>query len=90
LSIPICRIPIPQYPLYTATLASQEAVALNYYLNEEKNWAYDEDSVLKALEQAKKDNVPVKAVSLAFAPQPFIGRIPKLTSLALSRCLSSL
>lgn len=57
------RIPIPQYPLYTATLASQEAVALNYYLNEEKNWAYDEDSVLKALDQAKKDNVPVKAVS---------------------------
>lgn len=60
-----CRIPIPQYPLYTATLASQEAIPLNYYLNEENNWAYDEDSVLKALDQAKKDNVPVKAVRTA-------------------------
>ncbi|KAL7415863.1 transaminase [Mrakia frigida] len=55
-------IPIPQYPLYTATLASQEAIPLNYYLNEEENWSYDEKSVLAAIAKAKKDQTPVKAL----------------------------
>lgn len=31
-------IPIPQYPLYTATLAVLDACPVPYYLNEDKNW----------------------------------------------------
>ncbi|SSD58276.1 probable Probable alanine aminotransferase [Saccharomycodes ludwigii] len=34
-------IPIPQYPLYTATLALNNAHALPYYLNEEDGWSLD-------------------------------------------------
>jgi alanine transaminase len=31
-------IPIPQYPLYTATLAVLDAKPVPYYLDEEKGW----------------------------------------------------
>ncbi|KAJ2525627.1 alanine transaminase, partial [Coemansia sp. RSA 1933] len=31
-------IPIPQYPLYTATLAHLDARAVPYYLQEESDW----------------------------------------------------
>ncbi|EDO15038.1 hypothetical protein Kpol_392p5 [Vanderwaltozyma polyspora DSM 70294] len=34
-------IPIPQYPLYTATLALNNAHALPYYLDESKGWSTD-------------------------------------------------
>lgn len=63
-------IPIPQYPLYTATLASQEAVPLPYYLNEDKDWSFDKESVLKAIAKARADKIPVKAVSHRIPSSP--------------------
>ncbi|XP_027713568.1 alanine aminotransferase 1-like isoform X2 [Vombatus ursinus] len=46
-------IPIPQYPLYSATLAEFDAVQINYYLNEEHYWGLDVAELQRALEQAK-------------------------------------
>jgi aspartate/methionine/tyrosine aminotransferase len=42
----LCRydavlVPIPQYPLYSATLALYGGTLLPYYLQEEKGWALD-------------------------------------------------
>ncbi|WVQ80001.1 hypothetical protein IAT38_002102 [Cryptococcus sp. DSM 104549] len=57
-----CMIPIPQYPLYTATLAYVNAEPLPYYLSESNDWSMDHDSLLQTVESAKKAGTPVKAL----------------------------
>ncbi|CDF87249.1 probable Probable alanine aminotransferase, mitochondrial [Zygosaccharomyces bailii] len=56
-------IPIPQYPLYTATLALNNSHALPYYLDEQSNWSTSpaeiEEVVNKALERNIKPSVLV-------------------------------
>ncbi|SCU87255.1 LAFA_0E05644g1_1 [Lachancea sp. 'fantastica'] len=58
-----CLIPIPQYPLYTATLALNNATALPYYLDEESGWSTDpqqiEDVVKASIEKGVKPNAIV-------------------------------
>ncbi|XP_044514264.1 alanine aminotransferase 1 isoform X2 [Gracilinanus agilis] len=51
-------IPIPQYPLYSATLADLNAVQINYYLDEEHQWALDMAELKRALEQARNSCEP--------------------------------
>lgn len=46
-------IPIPQYPLYTATIAEYNAHPIGYYLNEETNWSLDMDELHRALNEAR-------------------------------------
>lgn len=46
-------IPIPQYPLYSATLAELNAVQVDYYLDEERAWALDVAELQRALHQAR-------------------------------------
>ncbi len=46
-------IPIPQYPLYTATLTLTNTKAVPYYLNESKGWSVD----IKCLENTVKENI---------------------------------
>ncbi|XP_030776699.1 alanine aminotransferase 1 isoform X1 [Rhinopithecus roxellana] len=46
-------IPIPQYPLYSATLAELGAVQVDYYLDEERSWALDVSELHRALCQAR-------------------------------------
>ncbi|WVN86275.1 uncharacterized protein L203_101438 [Cryptococcus depauperatus CBS 7841] len=57
-----CMIPIPQYPLYTATLAYLEAEPLPYYLAEKADWSLDHNSLLKTVDEGKKKGIPVKAL----------------------------
>ncbi|KAK2180270.1 hypothetical protein NP493_448g00003 [Ridgeia piscesae] len=45
-------IPIPQYPLYTATIAEYNAFPVPYYLDEANKWALD----VPDLERAVKEN----------------------------------
>ncbi|CAG98648.1 uncharacterized protein KLLA0_F19162g [Kluyveromyces lactis] len=51
-------IPIPQYPLYTASLALNNSRPLPYYLREEQNWSTDpeeiEQVVLDAIQKGIK------------------------------------
>ncbi|XP_030629705.1 alanine aminotransferase 2-like [Chanos chanos] len=51
-------ITIPQYPLYSATLAELGAVQINCYLNEEKCWSLDVNELHRALEAARKHCTP--------------------------------
>merc|ERR1712029_605138 len=51
---PGVMIPIPQYPLYSATLAEFNMHQIGYYLNEDRNWAMDMDELERALAEAKQ------------------------------------
>ncbi|KAM6458497.1 alanine aminotransferase 1 isoform 3-T3 [Liasis olivaceus] len=51
-------IPIPQYPLYSATLADLNAVQINYYLDEENCWALNIEELRRALVQAREHCQP--------------------------------
>jgi alanine transaminase len=55
-------IPIPQYPLYTATLAQHSGVALPYHLDESNGWSTSVKEIEGAIERALKDGVEPKAL----------------------------
>lgn len=55
-------VPIPQYPLYTATLALLNARCVPYLLEEEKAWGTDINAILKSIEDAKTAGTDVRAV----------------------------
>ena len=48
-------IPIPQYPLYTATLSLLKGTPIPYYLSEETNWSLHVPDLKKALEKARSE-----------------------------------
>ena len=47
-------IPIPQYPLYTASIALNGGVPCPYYLNESRGWQLDIEELEKAHQQSVK------------------------------------
>lgn len=55
-------IPIPQYPLYTAAIALNEAHAVPYYLQEEKAWGVDVEEMRQAVHDARDKGIDVRAV----------------------------
>ncbi|QRV84638.1 aminotransferase class I and II protein [Ceratobasidium sp. AG-Ba] len=55
-------IPIPQYPLYTATLAQHGGIPVPYYLDESKGWSTSPESVAAAVDKALKDGIEPKAL----------------------------
>jgi len=57
-------VPIPQYPLYTATLSLLNAKCVPYYLNEEDAWGTDVPGIREALHKAQKEGIDVRAVAV--------------------------
>lgn len=55
-------VPIPQYPLYTATLALLNAKVVPYYLEEQSGWSTDVPGIREALSNARKEGIDVRAV----------------------------
>lgn len=55
-------VPIPQYPLYTATLAVLNSTCVPYYLDEAESWATDVEGIKTALANAKADGVDVRCI----------------------------
>lgn len=55
-------IPIPQYPLYSATIRKCGGVQVDYFPDEERGWALDRDMLETSLERARKNDVTVKAI----------------------------
>lgn len=51
---PGVMVPIPQYPLYSATIAEFNMSLAGYYLNEEKNWGLDIKELERSISEAKK------------------------------------
>jgi aspartate/methionine/tyrosine aminotransferase len=55
-------IPIPQYPLYSATIKRSGGVQVNYYPDEDSGWVFDKAILDESLHKAKKAGVTVKAI----------------------------
>lgn len=55
-------IPIPQYPLYTATLAQHNGSPLPYHLDEATGWSTSPPAIAAALEKAAADGITPKAL----------------------------
>lgn len=55
-------VPIPQYPLYTATLAVLNARCVPYYLDEGKAWGTDINAVRDAYKKARSEGTDVRAI----------------------------
>lgn len=47
-------IPVPQYPLYSATISELDAHLVPYYLDEDKNWSLDVQELERSYMEAKK------------------------------------
>ena len=55
-------IPIPQYPLYSATISLNGGHMCPYYLSEEKGWQLDLEELERSIQQAKKEGNNPKAI----------------------------
>jgi len=51
-------IPIPQYPLYTATIAEYNAKPIGYFLDESNNWSLSLDELERAVDAARPSCKP--------------------------------
>ncbi|CAI9629111.1 unnamed protein product [Alternaria burnsii] len=69
-------VPIPQYPLYTATLSVLDARCVPYYLNEDQAWGTSLDSIATAYEQAVKEGTDVKAICVINPGNPTGASLP--------------
>lgn len=54
--------PLPQYPLYSATLSLLGGRLVPYYLDEEKEWSVDVNELKRALKGARSDGTVVKGI----------------------------
>lgn len=57
-------VPIPQYPLYTATLSILDARVVPYYLDEEHAWGTSFDAIRSAYDKAISEGTDVKAIAV--------------------------
>lgn len=55
-------MPIPQYPLYTASLSVLNATCVPYYLDEAKAWGTDLAAIKSACADAKASGIDVRAI----------------------------
>ncbi len=55
-------IPIPQYPLYSATITLYEGRQLGYYLDEGHDWKLSEAMLEESLQQAWREGVNAKGI----------------------------
>jgi len=57
-----CLIPIPQYPLYSGSVALLNGTQLGYELNEENGWSMNGEMIDKVACEAKKNGVSPRAL----------------------------
>ena len=55
-------VPIPQYPLYSATITYKRGTLLSYELNEGSDWAFDLNVAKKVVDDAIAKGIKVKAI----------------------------
>ncbi|EGV64622.1 alanine transaminase [Yamadazyma tenuis] len=55
-------IPIPQYPLYTATIALNNAVPIGYFLDEANNWSTNPTQIRQLIHENNAKGINIKAL----------------------------
>lgn len=69
-------VPIPQYPLYTATLSILDARVVPYYLEEEQAWGTSLESIRTAYDKAISEGTDVKAICVINPGNPTGASLP--------------
>jgi aspartate/methionine/tyrosine aminotransferase len=57
-------IPIPQYPLYSATIELYGAKQVNYFLDEANNWQLNEHELVRSIDEARKNGINPVAIAV--------------------------
>jgi alanine transaminase len=57
-------IPIPQYPIYSATIDLHDGHKVGYYLDEERNWDLNMEELERSLRDAIEEGIDVRALVL--------------------------
>ena len=57
-------IPIPQYPLYSATIELYGGSQIGYYLDESNSWQLSEETLTESIENAKRDSIRPVAIAV--------------------------
>ncbi|OGS13060.1 MAG: aminotransferase class I/II [Elusimicrobia bacterium RIFOXYA2_FULL_58_8] len=70
-------IPIPQYPLYSATIELFGARQINYFLDEAKNWQLQESELNASFEAAKKTGINPVAIAVINPGNPTGAVLPR-------------
>lgn len=70
-------IPIPQYPLYTASLSVLNAKCVPYYLDESSNWGTDVTAIKTAYQKAHDEGTDVRAIVVINPGNPTGGNLTK-------------
>jgi len=55
-------IPIPQYPLYSATIRRLGGTQVNYYPDEDNDWTLSRSELERSISEARKNGVDVKII----------------------------
>lgn len=61
---PQILVPIPQYPLYSATITLLGGTLVPYYLSEEANWGLDVSELRKSIIAARRKGITVRDLRL--------------------------
>jgi alanine transaminase len=69
-------VPIPQYPLYTATLSVLDARVVPYYLEEDQKWGTSMDAIRTAYDKAIAEGTDVKAICVINPGNPTGASLP--------------
>jgi alanine transaminase len=69
-------VPIPQYPLYTATLSVLDARVVPYYLDEKAKWGTSLASIQTAYDKAVAEGTDVKAICVINPGNPTGASLP--------------
>ncbi|KAF2760345.1 alanine aminotransferase 2 [Pseudovirgaria hyperparasitica] len=69
-------IPIPQYPLYTASLAVLNARCVPYYLDEDQSWGTNLKEIRDAYEKATAEGTEVRAIVVINPGNPTGASLP--------------
>ena len=69
-------IPIPQYPLYTATLSVLDARGVQYNLDESKHWSTDLETIRESYEKASSEGTDVRAIVVINPGNPTGASLP--------------
>lgn len=55
-------VPVPQYPLYSATISLLGGSLVPYYLDESENWGLDVNNLRQSVAQARSQGISVSTL----------------------------
>ena len=58
-------VPVPQYPLYSATISLLGGSLVPYYLDESENWGLDVNNLRQSVAQARSQGISVSTLSFS-------------------------